>query len=81
MPDATTVASIINALQCFGAIDACMAPEPSISLYRVKFTSHAAAEQVVAKAPKQEGLYDYAFIAFNSRAYDDLDSSGDGRGW
>ena len=81
VPKDTTETKIKDALQRFGTIEFCTAPKQSIMQYRVKFTLHTAAEQVIAKAPKMEGLYDYAFIAFNSRAYDDLDSGGEGRGW
>ena len=74
-------AEIRQAFQSFGTIESCKANEQSSLPYRVKFTVHAAAEQVVAEPPKVEGLYEYAYIAYNSRPYDDLDSSGEGRGW
>lgn len=76
----TSEATIKEALQRFGEIEDCQAPEKLISLYRVKFKTHAAAEQAAAQAPK-EGLCKVAFIAYNSRAYDDLDAGGEGRGW
>ena len=58
-----------------------MPPGQSISLYRVKFKDHSAAEEVT-NAPKVHGLkYDYAFPAYKSVPYDDIDSGGEGRGW
>lgn len=81
VPKGTTETKIKEALQDFGAIESCTAPKQTILQHQVKFTAHEAAEQVVAKAPKREGLYDYAFLAFNSRPYDDIDSDGEGRGW
>ena len=81
VPVGTDEAKIREALERFGTIESCVANEESSSPYRVKFTVHTAAEQVVAEAPKVEGLYDYAFIGYNSRPYDDLDGSGGGRGW
>ena len=79
----TDEAKIREALQPFGTIESCVANEQSSLPYRVKFKLHAAAEQVIAKAPKVEGLYEYVFVGYNSRPYDDLDStpSGEGRGW
>ena len=77
----TDEAKIREALERFGTIESCVANEESSSPYRVKFTVHTAAEQVVAEAQKVEGLYECAYIAYNSRPYDDLDASGEGRGW
>ena len=75
-------AKIREALEQFGKIESCVANEQATSPYRVKFTEHTAAEQVVTNAQKVEGLYDSAYIAYNSRPYDDLDESGgEGRGW
>ena len=72
---------ITAALQRFGEIERCMRPDQSTSLYRVKFKDHSAAEEAT-KAPKVAGLkYDYAFPAFKSVPYDDIDSGGEGRGW
>ena len=72
---------ITVALQGFGEIEDCMPPDQSISQYRVKFKDHSAAEKAT-KAPKVDGLrYDYAFIAYKSVPYDDIDSGGEGRGW
>ena len=81
VPKGINEAKIKEVLQRFGEIEVCIASEQSDSQYRVKFTEHAAAEQTVAEAPKVEGVYDYAFIAYNSRPYDDLDTGGEGRGW
>ena len=81
VPVGTDEAKIREALERFGTIESCVANEESSSPYRVKFTVHTAAEQVVAEAPKVEGLYECAYIAYNSRPYDDLDASGEGRGW
>ena len=67
--------------EVFGEIERCEPPGKSISLYQVKFKSHAAAEKAAVKAPKVEGLFDNAFVAYKSVPYDDLDSGGDGRGW
>lgn len=75
----TDEAKIREALQPFGTIESCVANEQST--YLVKFTVHVAAEMVVAEAQKVEGLYEYAYIAYNSRPYGDLDASGEGRGW
>ena len=69
------------ALQRFGEIEYCVPPGQSISLTQVKFKSHAAAEMAAVKAPKVEGLFDNAFVAYKSVPYDELDSGGDGRGW
>ena len=77
----TDESMIKEALQRFGEIECCMPPEQSISLYRVKFKSHAAAEMAALKAPKEEGLYDDASVAYKSVPYDELNSGGDGRGW
>ena len=76
----TSEGMIKEALQRFGEIQVCTLDQ-SISLFRVKFAAHAAAEQVVITAPKMQGLYDYAFVAYKSVPYDDLDSGGDARGW
>ena len=81
VPKATNEAKIKQALQCFGEIERCEPPGKSISLYQVKFKSHAAAERAAVKAPKVEGLFDNAFVAYKSVPYDELDSGGDGRGW
>ena len=81
VPDGTSEVMIKVALQRFGEIQVCMAPEQTISLFRVKFSTHAAAERVVMEAPKVKGLYDYAFVAYKSVPYDDLDSGGEARGW
>ena len=81
VPAGIDEAKIRQALERFGTIESCVANEQPTSPYRVKFTVHAAAEQVVAKAPKVKGLYDYVFIGYNSCPYDDLDTSGKGRGW
>ena len=72
---------ITAALQRFGEIERCMPPDQLISLYRVKFKDHSAAEEATIKAPKVDGLYDYAFVAYKSIPYDDIDSGGKGRGW
>ena len=73
--------TITAALQRFGEIERCMRPDQSTPLYRVKFKDHSAAEEA-AKAPKVDGLkYDYAFLAYKSVPYDDIDSGGEGRGW
>ena len=81
VPAGTDNATITEALQRFGEIERCTPPSPSISLHRVKFKLHAAAEQAMAEAPTVVGLYDYAFVAYKSMPYDDLSSGGDGRGW
>ena len=83
VPVGTDEAKIKQALEGFGTIESCVANEQSSLPYRVKFKLHAAAEQVIADAPKVEGLYEYVFVGYNSRPYDDLDStpSGEGRGW
>ena len=80
VPAGIDEAEIKEALRPFGKIEYCMANKQSNS-YQVKFTVHAAAEQAVANAQKVDGLYYYAYIAYNSRPYDDLDASGEGRGW
>ena len=67
-------AKIRQALQRFGTIESCVANEQSTLPYRVKFTEHAAAEQVYADSSSVAGLYEYVFIAYNSRPYE-------GRGW
>ena len=72
--------TITAALQRFGEIEDCMPPDQLASLYRVKFKDHLAAEEAT-KAPKVDGLYDYAFVAYKSVPYDDIDSGGEGRGW
>ena len=73
--------TIAEALQRFGTIERCMRPDQSTALYRVKFKDHSAAEKAT-KAPKVNGLkYDYAFLAYKSVPYDDIDSGGEGRGW
>ena len=79
--EGTTEKTITAALQRFGEIERCMPPDQSISLYRVKFKDHSAAEEVT-NAPKVHGLnYDYASLAYKSVPYDDIDSGGEGRGW
>ena len=78
--EGTDEKTITAALQRFGEIEDCMPPDQSISQYRVKFKDHSAAEEA-AKAPKADGLYDYAFPAYKSIPYDDIDSGGEGRGW
>ena len=73
--------TITAALQRFGEIERCMPPDQSASLYRVKFKDHSAAEEAT-KAPAADCLkYDYAFVAYKSVPYDEIDSGGDGRGW
>ena len=67
-------ATLQAALQRFGTIEYCAAPEGSILEYRVKFAAHEAAEQAEIEAPKL-GMCKYAFIAY--RDYDPYD----GRGW
>ena len=81
VPEGTTEAAIKQALRRFGEIEDCKAPERLISLYRVKFTTHAAAEQAVDQVLKVQGLCKFAFMAYNSRPYDDLEEEGEGRGW
>ena len=76
----TEVKTITAALQGFGQIEDCMPPDQTTSLYRVKFKDHSAAEEAT-KAPKVDGLYDYAFPAYKSVPYDDINSGGEGRGW
>ena len=78
--EGTDEKTITAALQRFGTIERCMRPDQSISQYRVKFKDHSAAEEA-AKAPKVDGLYGYAFVAYKSVPYDDIDSGGEGRGW
>ena len=73
--------TIAEALQRFGTIERCMRPDQSTALYRVKFKDHSAAEEATNKAPKVDGLYEYAFPAYKSVPYDDIDSGGEGRGW
>ena len=81
MQEGTEEKTITAALQRFGEIERCMPPDQSISLYRVKFKDHSAAEEA-AKAPKVDGLkYNYASLAYDSVPYDDIDSGGEGRGW
>ena len=80
VPAGTDEKIISKALQQFGEIDCCMPPDQSVSEYRVQFKDHSAAEQA-AKAPKVVGLYDYAFVAYKSVPYDDIESGGEGRGW
>ena len=77
----TNEKTITAALQRFGEIEDCMRPDQSISQYRVKFKDHSAAEEAITKAGSVDGLYDYAFVAYKSVPYDDIDSSGEGRGW
>ena len=72
---------ITEALQRFGEIERCMPPDQLTSLWQVKFKDHSAAEEATNKAPKVDGLYDYAFPAYKSVPYDDIDSGGEGRGW
>ena len=81
VPPDTSEAAIRRALQRFGKVQVCAAPDQRISLFRVTFTAHAAAEKVVVEAPKMDGLYDYAFVAYKSTPYDDMDSGGKARGW
>ena len=81
VPVGTDEAKIKQALEGFGTIESCVANEQSSLPYRVKFKAHVAAEQVVAVAPKVEGLYEYVFVGYNSRPYDALDVEGEGRGW
>jgi len=79
--EGTTKKTITAALQGFGEIEDCMPPDQSASLYRVKFKDHSAAEEAT-KAPMVDGLrYDYAFLAYKSVPYDEIDSGGEGRGW
>ena len=79
--EGTEEKTIAAALQRFGEIERCMPPDQSISLYRVKFKDHLAAE-TATKAPKVNGLkYDYAFLAYKSVPYNDIESGGEGRGW
>ena len=60
--EGTAEKTIAAALQQFGTIERCMPPEQSISLYRVKFKDHSAAEEAT-KAPAVDGLkYDYALL-------------------
>ncbi len=77
----TAEKTITAALQRFGEIEDCMRPDQSISQYRVKFKDHLVAEEATNKAPKVDGLYKYAFPAYKSVPYDDIDSGGEGRGW
>ena len=82
VPTGIDEAKIKEALERFGTIESCVANEQSTTPYRVKFTEHAAAEQVVTNAQKVKGLYGFAYIAYNSRPYDDLnENGGEGRGW
>ena len=81
VPTGTTAAKITELLQQFGEIEHCTPTEQSITVYRVKFRAHAAAEKAADEAPKMKGLCDYAFLAYKSVPYDDLDSGGKGRGW
>ena len=81
VPTGTSAAKITELLQQFGEIEHCTPPEQSITVYRVKFRAHAAAEKAADEAPKMKGLCDYAFLAYKSVPYDDLDSGGQGRGW
>ena len=67
-------ATLRAALQQFGTIQSCAAPDGPVLEYLVRFAAHEAAEQA-AKAAKQLGLCKYAFIAY--RDYDPYD----GRGW
>jgi len=78
--EGTAEKTITAALQRFGEIEDCMRPDQSASLYRVKFKDHSAAEEA-AKAGSVDGLYDYAFLAYKSVPYDEIDSGGKGRGW
>ena len=78
--EGTAEKTITAALQRFGEIEDCMRPDQSAPLYRVKFKDHSAAEEA-AKAPKVDGLYEYAFPAYKSVPYDDINSGGEGRGW
>ena len=79
--EGTAEKTITAALQRFGEIERCMRPDQSISQYRVKFKDHLVAEEATNKAPKVDGLYEYAFPAYKSVPYDDINSGGEGRGW
>ena len=74
VPAEVDEATLRAALQRFGTIEYCAAPEGSIMQHRVKFATHDAAEQAVIAAPKL-GVCKYAFIAY--RDYDRYDD----RGW
>jgi hypothetical protein len=74
VPAEVDEATLRAALQRFGTIEYCAAPEGSIMQHRVKFATHDAAEQAVIAAPKL-GVCKYAFIAY--RDYDPYDE----RGW
>ena len=67
-------ATLRAALQRFGTIEYCAAPEGSIMQHRVKFATHSAAEQAKIDAPNL-GVCKFAFIAY--RDYDPYDE----RGW
>ena len=81
VPIGTDEAKIKKLLKRFGKIKSCTPPGPSITVYRVKFRAHAAAERAADEAPKIKGLCDFAFLAYKSVPYDDVDVGGEGRGW
>ena len=56
VPTGTNAAKIMELLQQFGEIEHCTPPEQSITVYRVKFKAHAAAERAADEAPKMKGL-------------------------
>ena len=74
VPAEVDEATLRAALQRFGTIEYCAAPEGSIMQHRVKFATHSAAEQAKIDAPNL-GICKFAFIAY--RDYDPYD----GRGW
>ena len=62
----------------FGAITNCeLGVHPGA---RVTFADHEAAVRAAAAAETTE-LCAFAFIAWNDRAYDEIDAGGEGRGW
>ena len=62
----------------FGAITNCeLNVHPGA---RVTFADHEAAERAAAAAETTE-LCAFAVLAWNDRAYDEIDAGGDGRGW
>ena len=87
VPTGTNAVKITELLQQFGEIEHCTPPEQSITVFRVKFKAHAAAERAADKAQKmklfakKKRKKNYAFVAYKSVPYDDLDSGGEGRGW
>ena len=74
VPAQVDEAALRAALQRFGTIEYCAAPEGSITQHRVKFTTHDAAEQAKIEE-KNLGVCKFAFIAY--RDYDLYDE----RGW